>query len=113
MKHDDSLQYLEADMGLVCDGYHSHTCTAQAVYIVRIHLIDHCNRPKLAAGGDRVFLMCKACMEAIAWRLGEIVGEMYALLPDSGAETICTCATCGRRVLEMDDVMCVERLVGR
>jgi DNA-directed RNA polymerase subunit RPC12/RpoP len=97
------FEQLETDLGIPCDGY--RRCTQQAIYIVHIHDLDDC------ANGDNIFLMCQACTAASAWRIGEIIGEMYAQIPDdieSDAEIMC--ATCGRRILETHDIFSVERL---
>lgn len=105
-----SFDRLENDLGITCDGY--RRCTRQAVFIVHIHSIDNCkNHGQLDANGDTIFLMCPACTAAASWRIGEMIGELYAEIPDhveGDAER--ACLTCGRRILETHDIFSVERL---
>ena len=102
---------LETDIGIPCYGY--RRCPRQAIYIVHFHAIHECKNPllQLTPNGDVVRLMCQACTAACAWRVGEMIGEMYGALPDdveSDAEL--GCATCERRILEIHDIFTVERL---
>jgi hypothetical protein len=97
------FEYLETDLGVICD---RRRCTRQAVFIVRIHQIDHC-----VTESDKFYLLCKACTDTASWRMGELIGTMYAQLPDSTETVECLCDTCGKRIMEVDDVVTVERLI--
>ena len=44
-------------------------CTGRAVYAVRLHLIDHCNRPGLDAGGNKIIFCCRRCVTITAQRV--------------------------------------------
>jgi hypothetical protein len=87
-------------------------CHQRASLIVHVHQIDRCSRSPETADvhGDYVFMACSDCADRMAWRIGVIVGEMYAELPDVEEELIVNCKTCGRLVRDMDDVMKVEDL---
>lgn len=74
-------------------------CTRQAVYIVRIHLIDHCTLPGLDTEGNRVFILCPGCTRGIA--------ERIAITQDISL----TCRTCGRVIEKLHDFYDVESLV--
>lgn len=103
---------LETDMALTCDGYKDR-CTCQAVFIVKVHQIDQCKNPECDPLGNRSFILCPTCTALLARRTGELIGEMYTMLPDSDDTVECRCDTCGIRVLEMHDVFTTERLVPR
>jgi DNA-directed RNA polymerase subunit RPC12/RpoP len=99
---------LETDIGIPCYGY--RRCTRQATYIVHIHAINDC-RTDTNVNGDVIFFMCPACTAACAWRMGQIIGEMYAQIPDEiEADAEIACRTCGRRILEVHDIFSVERI---
>ena len=84
-------------------------CTTRATLLVHIHQIDRCNGRNLNHG-DYLYTSCEACADIMAWRMGVIVGEMYGALPDSDHELVVNCKTCGRVILEMEDVMKTEEL---
>lgn len=86
----------EISMDLRCDA--RRACHRKAVFIVRIHNINNCRVTDLTPGGDTVWLMCDADKAALTLRLDAMVGE--------------TCATCGRAINQVDDVMTVEKLDG-
>lgn len=98
------LGRLETDMGIVCDGYKHNLCTAQAVYIVQVHLVDHCNKPKLSCNGDRTFLHCNACLKLVT----ETIKNLVDLVVASNTPR---CATCSRPVNNIHDVLDVELLM--
>jgi len=101
-------------------------CNRKAEFIVSIHIINDCkswlenvpgairivNGKGLTPWGDTVWLMCPADRDFVTRRLGVIVGEMYSDIPDDDVDehTVPTCATCGRRIVGVDDVMTVEDL---
>ena len=110
----------DIDLGFVCDA--RRACTSTAIYIVSIHLVHNCKtiiRPgfvavegstdsRLTVTGDTVWLMCPDDMRAAAYRIGVMVGEMYAGIPDDADEnTVPHCDTCGRAIHDIDDVMTV------
>jgi hypothetical protein len=108
---------LETDIGIPCNGY--RRCTRQAIFIVRIHNVHECTNegwPKFSArqlnpDGDSIFFLCHSCTAATVWRIGEMIGEMYGSLPDNiDSDAELACATCGRRILEIHDLISVERL---
>jgi hypothetical protein len=101
----------EISMDLRCDA--RRACNRKAVFIVSIHNINDCktvfpNGDKgLTPAGDTVWLMCPADLAAVTKRLSVMVGEMYARQHCADV-----CATCGRRILGIADVMTVQNLVG-
>lgn len=101
MKLDDDLSRLESEIGLVCE---RRKCTRQAVYIVHVHAIDHCNRPRLDVHGDRIFTLCPACTKVFGQ-------DVIDQLDDLGVSL--HCKTCRRHVEKLHDVYTVESLVRR
>lgn len=107
----------ETDLDLVCDA--RRLCKRKARFIVRIHNVNDCktvfpNGDKgLTPAGDTVWLMCESDVAGTTWRLGVMVGEMYADIPDDDTDetTVPRCSTCGRSITDVDDVMTVEKLV--
>jgi hypothetical protein len=59
---------------------------------------------------DGIYSLCPACTKATAYRVGQLIGEMYADLPDTSTELTLACRTCGRRIMELHDVFMVEYL---
>lgn len=96
MKLDEDLARLESSIDSTC-GYNK--CTRQVVYIVRIHLIDHCTTPGLDVNGNKVFTLCPTCALEIA--------ERIAITQDISM----TCKTCGRHIEKLHDFYDVESLV--
>lgn len=104
----------EADLDLMCDA--RRLCQRKALYIVRIHNVHDCAGDQgLTPAGDTVWLMCESDLAGTTWRLGVMVGEMYADIPDDDTDetTVPECATCGRSITDVDDVMTVEPVTRR
>lgn len=95
MRLDGQLAQLESSIDSTCG---HKKCTRQAVYIVRIHLIDHCTLPGLDVDGNRVFMFCPGCTKEIAAKI--------AITRDIEL----TCKTCGRYIAKLHDFYDVERL---
>ena len=105
MKLDDDLSHRESELGVVCE---RRKCTCQAMFIVHVHPIDHCNVPRLDIHGDRIFALCPACTKLFAKDMMEQL-EWYRSTPPLGVSL--TCKTCGRHVSKLHDVYQVESLV--
>ena len=99
----------EIQLGVVCDA--RRQCTRTARHIVSIHNVHDCHAEGLTPTGDTVSLMCLVDMCSAAWRIGVMVGEMYAGIPDEADEDeVPVCDTCGREIRDVQDVMTVEDL---
>lgn len=91
--------------GMGCNAYRG--CLNPAQYIVVIHVVHNC-----AKAGDTIWMMCQFCRDTTLRRIGELVGEMFTVIPDGEPEeTVPACEGCGRFIHDVDDLMTVQELV--
>ena len=95
--------------GVRCNAYRA--CRNPARFIVVIHHLNCCVEKTGDTVYDTVWLMCGACRKTTSDRIGKVVGEMFADIPDDQPETVVPyCNTCGRMVRDVDDVMKTQEL---
>jgi hypothetical protein len=92
---------LEAGVAVTCDG-----CTLPAAYVVEIHNTDRCNEDDLTPDGNVVSFMCHRCLAAIARMTDDGLRHFKRQAPNVRR----TCATCGRPLACMHDVLEVRPL---
>jgi len=109
MKPADLFQQYEADMGLVCQG---KTCTRQAVYILRIHAMDLCNKPlHIDKDGNWVTLCCPQCTSEAAIRAANLVRDLKLMPQEAENEHPPQCKTCKRDILGIHNLLSIEYLM--
>lgn len=95
------LSAYESDMGTLCDRPH---CTRHAVWVVSVHMIDHCTEGKV----NTVALRCRDCADVLAGQVSEKVRDIKAAVRTKGADYRCT--GCGLVVTDKN-VLTIDRLV--
>lgn len=103
------LSALDFQPSYGCDGFGKLKCRAPAIYVVRVHLIDHCNRPKLTPDGFRTFMLCNPCSIKTAQTTAALVNELIEGAIEFGDDKA-VCGMCDRPITELSDVFSVERL---
>lgn len=95
--HDTLVALDFATIGCQC---HVHPCAGTAGFIVETHAVCHCNDPGLNPFGNRVQLLCGACLA----RLRKTIATEVALLVAVSRGPV-TCETCGAPVSRPGDVL--------
>ena len=86
-------------------------CTGRAVYAVRLHLIDHCNRPGLDAGGNKIIFCCRRCVTITAQRVQLMINEFHDNAPEPvNGEPAVFCVICKKPIIALHDMYEVEAL---
>jgi hypothetical protein len=104
MKLSNLLCAYEREMGTVCD---SKRCTAQAIKVVVLHMIDSCSGQM----PNMVYLMCEPCARRTVANAGDSMARMKEALRHKDKKARLECTTCGRHIKRVADLCRIERLI--
>lgn len=97
--------FSDLDLGIMCEGFGHNRCTAQAIYVVQVHLVDYCRKSeRVNVNGDRQFLLCPLCAQKVSDRTAVFIERAFHGQPDN-------CRDCGKVITAVHHLFALERLV--